>query len=403
MSQHITKGAKAEEWSKAFARQYGILNATSFSLEKVVTLLDQQLQYKLVLAKPYVRKEFALANEWIESIAAGKKVLAPIEEKSKLAVKLLDLCVATDVLLRLKDNKGNEQLIAVDVASNPNSEQGKLDTIRGKRDAKDTPGFNRNQNIGQVRQALGITKHLILVINPDNPPESEQLINAIYAFGNQPAKTGALNLHQSLTREAVANVDSSSKQSNQAASLSPEQLKILSVIERLSEKELINTVKRVQAYFANKPKKPPTSTEKLALQQEEDKLQSQISCLWQGKESQITFLESMQKNPLKAWSKKYDKAFNELQQTMQVIDKIDAQKGRIHHQLQVWAKQTETYQAWVNEPQTKQMHQVAQVLKHPSVQQRIEQVKQQLQQKQTQLDTRRQQSPRRDRGQDLGL
>lgn len=403
MSQEMTKGAKAEAWTKAFARQYGILLATTFSLEKVVTLLENQLQYRLVLAKPYVRKEFALANEWIDSIVAGKKVSAPTEEKSKLAVKLLDLCVATDVILRLKDNRGNEQLIAVDVASNPGSEQSKLDTIRGKRDAKDTPGFNRNQNIGQVRQALGITKHLILVINPDNPPKSEQLINAIYAFGNQVAKTGALNLHQSLTQETAANVDSSSKQSNEAALLSPEQLKILAVIERLSEKELINTVERVQAYFANQPQKPPTSTEKLALQQEEDKLQSQISYLWQCQKSQIILLESMQRNPLKAWNKKYDKACNELEQTMQVINKIDAQKDQIHHQLQVWAKQTETYGAWVNEPQTKQMYQVAQVLKHPLIEQRIERVKQQLHQKQTQLDARNQQSPRRDRGQGLSL
>ncbi len=182
MSQPPTKGAKAETWVKAFAQQYGILLTTPFSLEKVVTLLENQLQYKLVLAKPYVRKEFALANEWIDSIVAGKKVLGSIEEKTKLASKLLDLCVATDVVLRLKDNKGIEQLIAVDVASNPNSEQSKLDTIRSKRDPKDTPGFNRNQNLGQVRQALGITKHLILVINPDNPPARESLINAVYAF-----------------------------------------------------------------------------------------------------------------------------------------------------------------------------------------------------------------------------
>lgn len=71
MSQNPTKGAKAEIWAKAFAQQYGILDTTPFSLEKVVTLLENQLQYKLVLAKPYVRKEFALTNEWIDSIVAG--------------------------------------------------------------------------------------------------------------------------------------------------------------------------------------------------------------------------------------------------------------------------------------------------------------------------------------------
>jgi len=158
-----------------------------------VTLLESQLQYKLILARPYIRKEFGLANEWIDSIVSSKKVSGSIKEKAKLAEKLLDLCAATDVILRLKDNHGQEHLIAVDVASNPNSEQKKLDIIRGKKDPKDAPGFNRNQNIGQVRQMLGITKHLILVINPDNPPEREQLLNRIYAFANQPAKTGSIN------------------------------------------------------------------------------------------------------------------------------------------------------------------------------------------------------------------
>lgn len=403
MSQKITKGAKAEEWTKAFARQYGILLATAFSLEKVVTLLENQLQYKLVLAKPYVRKEFALAQEWIESIVAGKKVLAPIEEKSKLASKLLDLCVAVDVVLRLKDNKGNEQLIAVDVASNPNSEQSKLDTIRGKRDAKDTPGFNRNQNIGQVRQALGITKHLILVIDPDNPPKSEQLINAIYAFGNQVAKTGALNFYQGLTQEKGLERVSSINQSNKADLLSPNLLKVIATIEQLPDKELSNTVERVQTYFANKPKEPPTSLEVAKLQQEVDKLQSQIGALLQQQKSQVTLLESMQKNPLKAWNKKYDKAFSEIEQTMEDINKAVVQKDQKHHQLQVWAKQTKNYQAWVSAPQTKQMYQVAEALSHPPIQERIERVQQQLHQKQTQLNTRQQQSQRCDRGQGLSL
>lgn len=194
MSQPGSKGVQAEEWVKNFAQQYRILNTTRFSIEKVVSLLENQLQYKLTLARPYVRQQFAFANEWIDSIISNKKVLGNVEEKAKLAEQLLDLCAATDVLLRLKDNRGNEHLIAVDVASNPNSEQKKLDTIRGKRDPNDEPGFNRNQNLGQVRQLLGITKHMTLVINPDNPPGHEQLLNRIYAFANQSAKTGSISL-----------------------------------------------------------------------------------------------------------------------------------------------------------------------------------------------------------------
>lgn len=399
MSQYPAKGAKAETWAKAFAQQYGILNTTPFSLEKVVTLLENQLQYKLVLAKPYVRKEFALANEWIDSIVAGRKVLGNIEEKTKLASKLLDLCVATDVIL----NKGFEQLIAVDVASNPNSEQSKLDTIRSKRDPKDTPGFNRNQNLGQVWQTLGITKHLILVINPDNPPAHESLINAVYAFANQAAKTGSLNFFQSLTQEVAVARLPSSKQSDKADSLSPEQSKILAAIKQLPERELINTVERVQAFFVNKPPQPPTTAEQLIVQQEVNKLHSLIGSLLKQQESQVTMLEAMQKNPLRNWNKQYDAAFSKLEETMAIVKKTVAQKDQKYHQLQVWAKQTETHQAWVSAPQTKQMYQVAEAIKHPLIQQKINQAQQNLAQKQATLALQKQQNPRSDRGRGLGL
>lgn len=402
MSQNPTKGAKAEIWAKAFAQQYGVLDTTSFSLEKVVTLLENKLQYKLVLAKPYVRQEFALANEWIDSIVAGRKVSGNIEEKNKLASKLLDLCVATDVILRLKDNKGIEQLIAVDVASNPNSEQSKLDTIRSKRDPKDTPGFNRNQNLGQVRQALGITKHLILVINPDNPPARESLINAVYAFANQITKTGSLNFFQSLTQEAEVARLPSSKQSNEADSLSLEKSKILAAIEQLPERELINTVKRVQAFFVSKPPQPPTTAEQLIVQQDVNKLQLEIGSLLKQQESQVIRLESMQKNPLRNWNKQYNAALGELEETIAIVEKTIAQKDQKHYQLQVWAEQTETYQAWVSAPQTKQMYQVAEAIKHPLIQQKIERVQQNLAQKQA-IAPQKQQNQRSDRGRGLGL
>lgn len=319
MSQANTKGVKAEEWVKDFARQYQILNTTPQLLEKVVSLLENQLQYKLALARPHIRKEFGLANEWINSIVAGRRVSGSIEEKAKLAEKLLDLCAATDIMLRLKDNRGNEHLIAVDVASNPNSETKKLDIIRGKRDAKDSPGFNRNQNIGQVRQALGITKHLILVINPDNPPAHEQLLNTIYAFANQPAKTGAINLYSNVPQWALTDQISLSPQSAFQVQLDPNLAKVLSLIERLSDKELINTVQRVQNYFASMPPSPPTQAEQLTVQQEIKELLPQIQSLWQRQERQVEIVEAMQKNPLRAWDKKYDAAMAELQQTMQLI------------------------------------------------------------------------------------
>lgn len=93
VSQSETQGKKAENWVKDFAQQYRILDFNSFSLEKVVPLLEGQLQYKLICARPHVRQEFGLANEWIDSIISSRRVSENAEEKVRLAEKLLDLCV----------------------------------------------------------------------------------------------------------------------------------------------------------------------------------------------------------------------------------------------------------------------------------------------------------------------
>lgn len=203
MSQSKLKGIQAEEWVKDFAQRFHILNTTPFSLEKVVSVLDNLLQFKLVCARPYLAKECSNTHRWIDTILSGKRVSQSLEEKGILAGVLLDKCMATDLVLCLKDTRSMKHLIAVDVTSNPNLEQAKLNIIRGKKDSKDIPGFNRNQNIGEVRAILGISKHLILVVNPDNPPNHEQLLSKIYAFVNQPTKTGSINEWQPTLEQKV--------------------------------------------------------------------------------------------------------------------------------------------------------------------------------------------------------
>lgn len=115
----------------------------------------------------------------------------------------------------------------------------------------------------------------------------------------------------------------------------------------------------------------------------------------------------MQKNPLRAFNKKYDAAFTELEQTMELIKEAVAQKDQKQHQLQDWAKQHEVYQAWLNAPQTRQMQEVAEALKVPHLKERVNQIRHKLQQQQQvqpELKTRQQQPRRgRERGQDLSL
>jgi hypothetical protein len=190
-----SQGARGEKWVKDFANRYGIISSKQYELEKFVKLLSSQLEYKLIRARPFLRIKFAFSDEWLEALNSNRRIPVSSEEKNSFANELLDLCIATDLVVDLRDNSGEKQTIAIDVATNPDSESKKLATIRGQADPNDKPGFNRNQNVPAVRKALGLNKHLILVVNPDNPPNQEQLLNELYAFANSQAKTRSINLH----------------------------------------------------------------------------------------------------------------------------------------------------------------------------------------------------------------
>jgi len=225
-------GFLAEAWVKEFAKTHGILGKLELPLEKVVKLLDEKLQFKLSHARPHLAAKFPFANEWIDSIIHHRgRATGKAEEKAGLAALLLDYAMATDLILTLRDNKGKQQVIGVDVTNNPGEEQRKLNAIRGQRDSRvttnpdimvkpslalmsrlskvvlfqgltimsefflgDLPGFNQNANLAASRKALGVDKHLVLVINSKNPPPPEILLKELYAFANESAKTTSLNL-----------------------------------------------------------------------------------------------------------------------------------------------------------------------------------------------------------------
>lgn len=212
-------GFVAEEWVKEFAKSHGILSNIELPLERVVKQLDEKLQFKLSKARPHLAAKFAFANEWIDSILHRTgQATGRAEEKAGLAALLLDYAMATDTILALRDNHGKQQVIAVDVTSNPQEEQYKLNTIRGQRDPRDLPGFNQNANIAAMRKELGIDKHLVLVINSKNPPEPALLLQKLYAFANQSAKTASINLFSPLE------ISQGKQQENLPAQNTPQEL-----------------------------------------------------------------------------------------------------------------------------------------------------------------------------------
>lgn len=191
-------GEELENFFKDFAKQAGILESKVSTLEDVVKLFEAKLPYKFAKAERFVKDDYPSAGEWFDKIL-NRRTLPLIREdiKEKLTNRLLDLVIATDAVVKVRGNDGIEKKIAVDVTANYTKEQEKVDKIRGSSGPLSRP-VNHNQNLPQVRKALGIEKHIILVMNnmTDNLPSFEKLLTEIYAFANVQSKTRVLDLRQ---------------------------------------------------------------------------------------------------------------------------------------------------------------------------------------------------------------
>lgn len=199
-------GKIAEQWFREFAVASRLQSKIQVPLEQIVRLFDSKLQARLTSARFHLHKYVIYGNEWIDLILSNQKLPeADPQAQHFLSEKLLDLVLATDELLVVKDNQGAEHLIAVDVTADPGKEGGKHNAIQGKRKDGDPRGFNRNANLPLVRKELGIDKHLVVTINHLKPPSYETVIGEIFAFANQSRKTAAINLFNS---HAISQPDS---------------------------------------------------------------------------------------------------------------------------------------------------------------------------------------------------
>lgn len=215
-----SQGELAEEWVKEFARSNRILSKQDYPLERVVIAFNDQLQLRLHSARLHIDKYFPFANEWLDLILAGRSLPERSSQQSKIELthKLLDLVLATDLIVALKDNHGQERSIAIDITADPQKEQEKLNTIGGRRKDRDPTKFNRNRNIPEIRESLGIDKHLVLVLNPNYPPSYEQLLAELHGFANVSTRTRSINLWSS------TNDISRTSQQPQSSALKPQEL-----------------------------------------------------------------------------------------------------------------------------------------------------------------------------------
>ncbi|NJM67648.1 MAG: hypothetical protein HC851_19235 [Acaryochloris sp. RU_4_1] len=192
-------GQEVEEWFRDFAQKAGIADKRTHSLEEVVRLLDDKLQWRLSQARLNAFQPFPDGSEWIDRITQGRSLpFIPADTRQEFVQFLLDRVVAIDVALKVKNSNGIEVAIAVDVTTNATKEADKLRKIRGHPGNEEGRNANNNRNIPDVRTDLGYDKHVVLILNddPENLPSYEKLIDSIYAFAESKSRTRVIDLKE---------------------------------------------------------------------------------------------------------------------------------------------------------------------------------------------------------------
>jgi hypothetical protein len=195
-------GTGAEKLFDRFAHDLGICSSIDSSPSKqleFVQSLDSLLQKRLQDGTTYGYQPFPSQDEWLADIRINK--LPPALRDSGLASQwtafLADRVIATDSIIRINNLNGESVKIGLDITINPDPEEieKKLAKIRGLKTNLNSQ-FNDNKNIPKVRQALGIDKHLVLVL-PDHTerfPKFEVILDRLHAAANSPAQTKLINL-----------------------------------------------------------------------------------------------------------------------------------------------------------------------------------------------------------------
>ncbi len=188
-------GTELEVWFKSIAQKAGVLDTQGFKLEEVVRLFNQSIAERFKSARKNIDLEYPYGNQWIDRILEGRSLQISEKVKAEFADKLLDLTLATDAVIKGKNEAGVEIRIAVDVTWNKSRKTEKVQKIRGN----SKPGKSEielNKNIPSVRKKLGLDKHIVLLLEnqTDRLPSPEKLLSVINAFAEEKSLTKVINL-----------------------------------------------------------------------------------------------------------------------------------------------------------------------------------------------------------------
>jgi hypothetical protein len=195
-------GTGAEKLFNRFARDLGIAFSIDSSPSKqmsFVQTLNSLLQKRLQDGMKYGDQPFLAQDEWLADIRINKfpPALRDSEVAGQWTAFLADRVLAMDNIITINNQKGKAVVIGVDITINTDPEEieKKLAKIRGLRTNPNSQ-FNDNKNIPEVRQSLGIDKHIVLVLPGDTErfPSFDVMLDRLHAAANEPAQTKLINL-----------------------------------------------------------------------------------------------------------------------------------------------------------------------------------------------------------------
>ena len=149
------------------------------------------------------------------------------------------------------------------------------------------------------------------------------------------------------------------------------QLMVIEQLVNLEDRELLALNQNITSYLNSPPPSPPALADRQKVESEVKQVTHHINALGSQQAEQLATVESMQKSPFRNWNGKYDSAVTQVEQTANKLDNAIAHLQQRQNQLGQWNKLGRAYSLWDKSPQTVEMRNLAQGLKSPQLQERL--------------------------------
>jgi hypothetical protein len=139
-------------------------------------------RWQMALYDSDLIESFPESPYWLAQIAKGSipGELMDYSIRNEWVSIVIRAVLAINIVCQVFGHDDELQLLGLTVINSPNAVEEVLEVAKG---LKVSLGFNENQNIPQIRDRLGISKHLLLIFNENQQlwPDFIPVVDAIYA------------------------------------------------------------------------------------------------------------------------------------------------------------------------------------------------------------------------------